>query len=403
MLITFSIIRSANTGITFDEAYTYLTSVYRNPFKVFLSLFADSYLANNHILNSFCMSVIKLIIPINYNEFLIRLPNIIFYILYLIYSYKLSNKYQSKVKYLLYGLLVLNYGVQEYSGLARGYGMACSCMLVSVYYFKSFIDTKKFSSLNISILCSVASCYANTVSLLGFAPLLILTTIFIIKERLLKDYLKNILNILFLLVIGTLTLIIIRYHFMISSDGLPLYGGTGSFFKEVIVSFANEYGFNEYSMIIMIALLLLLFIILLTNFKEINKIIKSYVGVFFILYLILLVSLTILTKKMWLTGRCLIPATPFFALMIVEIIDIVKIEKIKNIVVYIILLFLLTSFCLNLNLNKTRFWNDDYIIKTKAYKAYRDKDKSIMEPYLDSIVTTFYKEKIQYYYHYDIY
>jgi hypothetical protein len=106
---------------------------------------------------------------------------------------------------------------------------------------------------------------------------------------------------------------------------------------------------------------------------------------------------------MWLTGRCLIPATPFFALMIVEIIDIVKIEKIKNMIVYTIVSLLLISFCLNLNLNKTRFWNDDYIIKTNAYKAYQDKDKTIMEPYLDNIITTFYKEKIQYYYHYDIY
>ena len=282
-LITFSVIRSAKTGITYDEAYTYLTSVYRNPFKVFFALFADNYLANNHILNTFFISAIKLVIPINYNEFLIRLPNILFYVLYLIYSYKLSNKYQSKVKYLLYGLLVLNYGVQEYSGLARGYGMACSCMLVAVYYFKTFIDTKKFSSLNISILFALASCYANTVSLLGFAPLLILAVIFIIKEHLFKDYMKKVFNILYLLVIGCLTLIIIRYHFMISSDGLPLYGGKGSFFNEVMVSFANEFGFNEYSMIFMIALLLLLFIIVITNFKEIKNFIISYFLLFFII------------------------------------------------------------------------------------------------------------------------
>ena len=97
ILITISIIRSAITGITHDEAYTFVNYVTYNPLDVFKGLFATGTMyANNHILNSFLISFFIRIIPIPYCEFIIRLPNIIFYVFYLYFAYKLCLKYEHK-------------------------------------------------------------------------------------------------------------------------------------------------------------------------------------------------------------------------------------------------------------------------------------------------------------------
>ena len=41
-------------------------------------------------------------------------------------------------------------------------------------------------------------------------------------------------------------------------------------------------------------------------------------------------------------------------------------------------------------------------IRDKAYEAYEKKDNEIMRPYLDDETVYFYREKIKYYYNYDI-
>ena len=56
LLFSFTLYRSITTGITYDEAFTYINYVYRKPFYVFSHIFEVGTLANNHLLNSFGMS-----------------------------------------------------------------------------------------------------------------------------------------------------------------------------------------------------------------------------------------------------------------------------------------------------------------------------------------------------------
>lgn len=396
-LFVFSItlIRLANTGITYDEAFTYKTYIHKNPFIVFTYLFKNGTWANNHILNSFFISLFQTIIPLKYNEILIRMPNLLFYVLYLIFSYKICKNY--KIKYAAFTLLVLNYGVNEFFGLARGYGMACSFVLIGIYFYKNWLaNNNEYKFLNLTYLFLLLSCYANTVSLIGFATIVLLSLIRLIKKGILFDYIKK--NILFDILIGICSLIIIRYHFLVSQAGLPLYGDKSGFYNAVIISTFKTYGFNKNPMLISI---IFLFIIAMTTILNCKKIFLNNLCFMALIYCIILIFLTVITKQMWITGRSLIPAMPILIVSCIE-----KFNNIKKIVLlkivnicFSFLLFVL--FFSNLNINCTREWKDNYAIKDLAYKAYDDKDK--INICLDNETTIFYRNKIIYYYDYDIY
>jgi hypothetical protein len=63
---------------------------------------------------------------------------------------------------------------------------------------------------------------------------------------------------------------------------------------------------------------------------------------------------------------------------------------------------LFLTFVINLDITKTREWSNDYQIKKIAYKSYKEEKKDILKPYLLNETTRFYKNKILYYYGYDI-
>ena len=163
--------RATVSGITYDESYTYFNYTYSIPTDCFYSLTAkQEILANNHVLNSFLISCVESISKIKFNEFLIRLPNLICYIFYLIISYKLSKNYN--YNFLIFNILVFNYGVHEFFGLARGYGIACFLSLAGVYFLDKWYRTRKYNYLDICYYIFLFACYANTVSLINLASVL---------------------------------------------------------------------------------------------------------------------------------------------------------------------------------------------------------------------------------------
>lgn len=395
VLFVISFYRAKTTSITYDEAFTYMNYVYDNPLKVFKTIFTNGTWANNHILNSFLISFVQFFAKgIRYSEILIRMPNLIFYVIYLIYAYKLSNKF--KHKYFSYNLLAFNYGVHEFFGLARGYGMASSLVLVALYYLKLWLnENEKFKYLNLTYLFLVLSCYANTTSLIGFASILIFTFLILLKEKKILNYIKK--SWFPIIVFIPTTLLIIRYHFMVSQEGLPLYGGTGSFFENVFVNLFKIYGFGDISKYIAITFVILFLISVILLRKKILKLNAFYLP---LIYFILLVSLTMITKQMWLTGRCLIPFIPIFMYGICELIEDLNIDNIFGYCT--ISIILLTVFIINLDITKTREWSGDYEIKKIAYKSYETKNFESIKPHILNETTRFYKNKILYYFEYDI-
>lgn len=397
ILVTITIFRASTTGITEDEAWTYVHYIQPNPFAVIKYLNVKGTFANNHILNSFLISFFELFFHHNYNEFVIRLPNAISYIWYLLFAYLITK--DTKYKYLNFSLLVLNYGVNEFFGLARGYGMACAFVLGGIYFFKRYLLQKKNYLLTLTYLSLLTACYANTASLIVFASVIFVSFLSLIKDN---QFFKFTLNqIFFLLPIIIATLVIIRYHFLVTSDGLPLYGGrTGSFYSDVLESLLDVYGLNKRLISHTINILMLILIVIISRkFEELKNSYIIWAGVLFFVFLI---GLTKGTGKMWMTGRSLIPSMPLLIMMIVEIIDVLKIKK-ALLLQIILIMPLLVMFGINLNVKETREWNDQYSFREACYAVLKTNDNSNILHIRDTGLLQFYREKILKENNYDIF
>ena len=392
ILLIISSYRALNSNITYDEAYTYDFYVHYNPFDCFKDLITDKeILANNHLLNSFFISIVDRVANEPYNEFLIRLPNLIFYLLYIIFSYKICKDY--KHKYLYFSLLSFNYGVHEYFGLARGYGIACSLTLTALYFMKLWLKEEKYKYLNICYYVLLLACYANSVSLLGFASIILFSQLYILKEHSIFEninYLKT--QALKLLPLLPMLVLIINYHFKVSSDELIVYGGKDNFFNIVFVSFTSLYGFKTFpATITAVFIVLLVLVLLIIKCKSLSHFGPQYL---FIIYLVLLIALTKIFDKMWPTGRELIPMFPIFLFSLFYVLEKYNIKHVS--IEFLISSIFLISFFNSLDLTKMREWTNDDNIKAIVYDAM---DSNMNIDLSDSEYTysvEFYRNKYRY-------
>lgn len=132
-----TVIRAATTQMTFDEAYTYLKfckpSIYH--WSGIKALFTES-IANNHLLNTYLITLFDYIFKSKYCEFIIRLPSILFYAVYLLIVWKLySMKYLGILETVL---LIANYYLDEFFGLARGYAMAYMLVFLTCLSYEAW-------------------------------------------------------------------------------------------------------------------------------------------------------------------------------------------------------------------------------------------------------------------------
>ena len=403
LLLAITVYRAATTGITYDEGYTYMFYVFRNPFRVFQLMLNKTTLANAHILNSFMISCFNTLFNASYNEFIIRIPNILFYIVYLVFSYMITK--DTKYKYASFSLLALNYEANEFFGLGRGYGMATALVLVGLYFFKRYVtDTYKSNMLTLSYLFLMLACYANTASLLVFGTIIIVSFIIMIKNKNIFKYAFK--NKLFLIPIIILTLLAVKYHFMVSSTGKPLYGGKGSFFDDVLVSLITNYGVPSILKNYIVNFVILLVVVIITkNFKKLKN---NWLLISSLLFFIILVVVTKVTGNMWMTGRCLLPFMPLITCGLIEVLSVVKVKK-QVLLQLVIIIPLVVLFCYNLDFKHTRDWYHNYVVRQMSYDTYESKDKTALlieknakGEIANDIPVEFYRKKIQIEYDCDI-
>lgn len=387
-LIILNFIRAAKTGISYDESFTYLHYVSDNPFRSFKYLFnTEEVLANNHLINSFAIALFDKIFHTEYNILIIRLPNLLSYIVYFVFAYLISKKYRHN--YLCFNILAFNLGVHEMFGIARGYGIACSFVIAALYYLiKWYEDSSNYNYLNMTYFLLMISCYANTVCLMVFASIIIFTQGYLLIKKGIKENINYILKKWYVILpVAIITIIIILYHFKVSAEGLPLYGGKDNFFNSVLVSSVNIYGINSHAKICTILLLCLLGLLCIIYRK---RIIKDYLVYLSLFYFGLLIILTLFFNQMWLTGRLLIPVMPLLSISIMEIIDMVD----NKIMVWFILVITILPFMKNFKLYEAREIKNDYYIEKKAYEAYYKKDNNIIRKELSHNELYFYRNKI---------
>ncbi len=140
-LLTYTILRAHYICMTHDESGSY--RIWLN-FDIF-SCFVDPgcwRTANLHFL--FVLLMKGTVGLFGDSELAIRLPSIIGHLVYLYFSWRLVKMWSSSSWLVLCGFIILNANpfLLEFFSLARGYGLAMTCMMASIFYVSDFIKNK---------------------------------------------------------------------------------------------------------------------------------------------------------------------------------------------------------------------------------------------------------------------
>lgn len=162
------------SSFTFDESFTYREYVHTG-FMDILS-FRNSY-TNNHILNSLFMKYSEALF--GSSELALRLPNLILFVVFLIFSFLLFKRTNRFLAFFIFVLLSTNNSLIDFFGLARGYGMSCGFMLMSLYFFiESFYD-HKYKNILLFHLSSVLAVLSSFTLLPFYASLMLVYIVFV--------------------------------------------------------------------------------------------------------------------------------------------------------------------------------------------------------------------------------
>ena len=367
IISTFAItlIRAAITQITYDEAMTYLywcrPAIFRP--EGMKEIYFNSN-ANNHLLNTYMITLFDHFFKHPYNEFVIRLPQLLFFLLYLAIIVVLYRKKQLSASVAVF--LTANYYLDEFYGLARGYAMSNTLMLCACISYLAF-KRSKYTEDKYLILCSAFYAFsitANTVALLllpsfGFMWLMAL------KGRLIKTIKKH--AVYLLLWFGFLG-IMTGYHMIVTQQKTLFTGLERGFFDCYFISisrmFINNLLYAKILGAFFVALLVLFVILLIYH--------KNFLDCDFFCGLLIFLAVSIIAqlifKKGYATERELIPFYSFFVFAVWEagsqLCGCIKVLDLNSAAmkycVGILCILLVCNYYRQLDISATRDWNWEY-------------------------------------------
>jgi hypothetical protein len=173
--IVYEIFRAVRVSFTEDEASTLLLYLSHDLSAVF-----NFSAANNHLLNSVLAKIFM--VGGGSSEFVLRLPNLLGFLFYLLFSFFIVNKFKNR--WLAVGgflLLNLNVYVLDFFSLCRGYGLSLDFLMACLFFYVSFLE-KRFENrssggrdLSLAFIMAAFSVFANITMLNVYLSLLFLT------------------------------------------------------------------------------------------------------------------------------------------------------------------------------------------------------------------------------------
>jgi hypothetical protein len=151
-------IRAYQLSFTFDESSTVLKYV-NQPYG---KIFGEAEKATNHILNTALTKVSSSLFPPG--ELTYRLPNVLAYIPYLIFSGLLIwrfTRFNPPLKLMGFILLNCNPYILDFFSLCRGYGLGLTLTLGTLFFLVKHFETKSLTALFYSLTCCCLGVLSN--------------------------------------------------------------------------------------------------------------------------------------------------------------------------------------------------------------------------------------------------
>lgn len=232
-ILWYIIYKASTTSFTHDESFTYTRYVH----QCFMDIISyKTPYTNNHILNTVFMKYCEVFF--GSSELSLRLPNILAFVVYSIFSTLLFCKYAPKLILPFYLLMVLNPYLLDFFALARGYGLSIGFLVMSIYYLCSYFTSKQNKHL---ILFNVGAFLAvmSNFSLLNYyvAALIIYNLVYYLNSKLDPShhpyhvYKQNKINIISVIISGMFLYEPLR---RVGKMNLLDFGGKNGFIEDTI-------------------------------------------------------------------------------------------------------------------------------------------------------------------------
>jgi hypothetical protein len=381
--------RAANTGMTRDEATMCFDVVFPG---ILESLMRSQYL-NNHMLDALFIRITLFITQTRFNEFFIRLPSLVFYGVYIYFAYHTAK--QKKHPYLVFILFIANYYLNEFAGLARGYGMAAACVLGAFCFFNQWkADRDNRRTFHYFMIWCALGALANGITLY---------TIFCVLMVIVVKYRKNIIklsNMPYFLVF----LFVFLYLVFVSRSTMPgkPIATTRSFYDSIIAAVFDTFSLSNP---FVSATLFVIFISIMAYLMIKTKGKNDYGWIYIIFIGVSLIS-NILLNRGYPLSREMIPFYPVIVFVAVDALEYVKQNRITRPFLALAGLLLCFQFIAQIDTKKTRDWTEDYkrrneiltFIGTNRLEAESNKGiRESLEKYIEanpSSVGMFYLQKL---------
>jgi hypothetical protein len=236
-VFSYIVIKASISSFTHDESFSYLHYI-STSFMDIIS-FKD-WFTNNHILNSLLMKYSEKLF--GNSEFSLRLPNLLLFIVYLVYSFLLFRKNSKLLIVSIFLLLCTNNALVDFFGLARGYGLSFGFMLMGLYHFIQSYYNQKTKNIILFHTAALLAILSNF-TLLDFylALLLIYNVLSIVDSKIISSEKYHFFNSNKIHIIPLLIIIIILYEpvrRVIMNSNLD-FGGKIGFYSDTVESLVN--------------------------------------------------------------------------------------------------------------------------------------------------------------------
>ncbi len=395
-LFALAVYRAATSGLTYDEAYTALRFAMKLRPSDIPRMMVNC-IANNHWINTVLIRVVQFTTRQFYNEFLIRLPSLLFYAAFL--GLAVYMLYRGELSCGGFALLTLCYYLNDFFGLARGYGMAVCLLLFALRFYQRWRgETGRYALLTWSLFFFAAAAFAQTLSLMVMGAVGLVILLCLLREKRLTDYVRK--QWLPLLPIAMGALLMVVYHLNISRPGKPLPISPPTLFAAFAEGFASLYTANA-ALTAVCAWGICAFLVLsAVAFRK--RLLCSKFFLAALLYLLLWAAvnglLHVLPDK-----RSLLVSLPLLALALCEaagwIGEALGLRHAAPCVGWVagaaLAAVLAVAFLSGTDLHTTEAWRDNYATRDVAYEALRTRTAGnqtlhTLEPY----PLAFYREKI---------
>lgn len=178
MLLFYSGYRAATLSFTIDESISYNVFV---PLRVMGIISYKIASSNHHMLNTLAMKFMSAIF--GSSEFSLRFPSLVCHLLYIIFTYKIVRK-NSSPYLVLAGFILLNLNpyMLDFFSLARGYAMAVTFTVISIFYLLEYIESKLEKKLIFTLIFSMLAILSNFSLLVYFVSLIAVINLYWISS-----------------------------------------------------------------------------------------------------------------------------------------------------------------------------------------------------------------------------